>query len=186
MYERSERKFSHLGVLILSKKVKILGGLIILINISLNSKVPNPQKLVYGSFINQTSITNIEGKEISIPQEGFVTLLFFFNINHTSHKRILTEFDFLLMNLKKIDDRVKLIGISSDKNEKFKELKNIYNNRLHLVNDTETKLYKIFNYSCGNCIKIIIIDKNCIVRYLSSSLDPIFLREIIRRYINEN
>lgn len=166
--------------------MKILVGLITLISISLNSRVPNYQEIVYGSFINQTSINNIEGEEMSIPQEGFVTLLFFFNINHPSHKRILAEFDFLLMNLKKIDDRVKLIGISSDKNEKFKELKNIYNNRLHLINDTETKLYKIFNYSCGNCIKIIIVDKNCIVRYLSSSFDTIFLREIIRRYINEN
>jgi hypothetical protein len=145
------------------------------------------QELVFGSHINKISVSNIEGEKIIIPQEGFVTLLFFFNIDFIPHVRTLSELDFLLANINKFDEKVKLVVISKGEKEKFKEIQTKFNNRFNLIDEEkEKKLFKIFNYSCGYCTKIILIDKNNKLRYLSSSFDPIFLREVIQRYSNGN
>jgi len=145
------------------------------------------QELVFGSHINEISVSNIEGEKIIIPQEGFVTLLFFFNIGFIPHVRTLSELDFLLAYINKSDEKVRIVVISKGEKEKFKEIQTKFNNRFNLINEEkEKKLFKIFNYSCGYCMKIILIDKNSKLRYLSSSFDPIFIKEVIQRYSNGN
>jgi hypothetical protein len=145
------------------------------------------QELVFGSHINKMSVSNIEGEKIIIPHEGFVTLLLFFNIDFVPHIHTLSELDFLLANINKFDEKVKLVAISKGEKKKFKEIQTKFDNRFNLINEEkEKKLFKIFNYSCGYCTKIILIDKNNKLRYLSSTFDPIFLREVIQRYSNGN
>lgn len=166
---------------------KIFIGILIIVFASALYGLLISQELVFGSHINEISIANIEGKKISIPQKGFVTLLFFFNIDLIPHERTLKELDFLLVNINKFDEKVKLIGISKDKKEKFKEIQTKFNRRFNLINEEiEKRLFKKFNYTCGSCIQIILIDKNKKLRYLSSNFDPMFLREVIQRYANEN
>jgi|Deesub1362B_J571_1020462.scaffolds.fasta_scaffold00520_8 hypothetical protein len=143
------------------------------------------EELVYGSHIIKITIINIEEKEILIPQPNIVTLLFFFNIDHSIHIQILSRLDFLIINLNQPDIKVKLIGISKGEKANFKKIKEKYNILFDLVNDKEEKLFKKFNYTCASCIKIILIDKNSKPRYLSSNFDPIFLRELIQRYAIE-
>ena len=145
-------------------------------------------ELVYGSHVNKMSVTNIFSEKISIPQEGYITLLYFFNIKSISHRRILSEFDILLVNLNESQNKVKLIGVSFDKKEdkSFVELLSPYSDRLQLINDKKLKLHSFYIHTCGNCIKIILIDANSVIRYLSSNFDPVFLREIIQRYAHEN
>ena len=143
------------------------------------------KELLYGSNIKKISINNFKGKEISFPQKDLVTLLFFFDINYIPHQRIISELNILIINLNQADKKIDLIGISKDEKENFEKIKPRLNIEFNLVNDMKEKLFKFFNYTCGKCIQVILIDKGSKLRYNSSNFDPVFIRELLQRYSNE-
>ena len=78
-------------------------------------------KLLYGSHINEIYLKNINKKEIVIPQEDKVTILFFFNINNMSHNNILNQLNFIIINLNYENKDAKLIAISKGDKKEFKK-----------------------------------------------------------------
>lgn len=85
----------------------------------------NPaEELVFGATVKQLAAIDIAGNKQAIPQESMTTLLFFFNIDYSPHVRILSEIDFLLVNLSEINDNIKFIAVSHHSAvDKFAELK---------------------------------------------------------------
>jgi len=140
-------------------------------------------KLVFGSVMNPISVSDFQKTIISFPQEDFLTIIFLFNLDNTSHKRIFSEIQFISSNMP--DSRIKLIGISKGDTRKFLQLRGQTNSVVHLVNDRRTEILNRFEYVCGMCIKILLVDKHCKLRYVASNFDPLFLREIIMRYDKE-
>jgi len=68
----------------------------------------------------------------------------------------------------------------------LKKISSKYNFSFDLINDEQGKAYEHFKLNCDRCIMIYIIDKNNKLRYISSSFDPLFLRDIIQRYKSQN
>jgi hypothetical protein len=133
--------------------------------------------------VNPISASDFQKTIISFPEEDFLTIMFLFNSDNISHKRILSEIHFMLSNLP--DSRIKLIGISKGDTRNFLQLQGEINSNVHLVNDRKDKILNRFEYVCGMCIKILLVDKHCKLRYVASNFDPLFLREIIMRYDKE-
>ena len=103
-------------------------------------------------------------------------------VKHISHRKILSELDFLIINLNLDYKKAKLIGVSKGEAEDFLEVQSKYNIKIDLINDEKEIIFKVFNFICKNCFQIVLIDRESKIRYLSSNFDPVFLREIIQRY----
>jgi hypothetical protein len=140
-------------------------------------------RLSFGSSVEQIATKDIHQVDIHFPQKEFLTVLFFFNIEKASNIRILSEISFMLINLPY--DRIELIGISKGKSRLFFGLKESRNNFYRLLNDSDSNISERFDYVCGICIKILFIDRECRLRYITSHYDPQFLRQVIERYGNE-
>lgn len=154
----------------------------IIMSMGIPTRAMQSVSLSYGSYINQVHIANSDGTEIVVPQKGVVSILYFFNINNIVHDNVLNNINFLIMNLSK-GEKIRLYGISRGEADTFEKITAKYNIAFDLINDREDRISSDFSYTCTSCIQIILIDRDCQIRYLSSSFDPIFLREVIQRYV---
>jgi hypothetical protein len=119
-------------------------------------------RLNYGSLVEQLTIKDIHNVDICFPKQDFLTVLFFFNIENTSHIRILSEISFMLINLP--FNKVELFGISKGNSSLFLGHTESENNAYRLINDSSGHVSRKFEYVCGACIKILFIDRECRLR----------------------
>ena len=140
---------------------------------------------LYGTYIKSIKTKNYKGEEITFPDEKLVTTVLFFDMGNKYHNNIISQFNHLLINLKLQDIRFNLICVSNGKIEDFQKLIDRLHLQAQLVNDQNNKISDIFNISCNSCFHLFIIDNSLILRYFSSKYDPIFVREILERYIKE-
>ena len=159
-----------------------IGGIILLCCTSLNGMLHSEEELHFGSHIDKIEAFNINREKVPIPQENIITFLFLLNVKLISHRKILSELDFLIINLNLDYKKVKLIGVSKGEAVDFLEVQSKYNIKIDLINDEKEIIFKVFNFICKNCFQIVPIDRESKIRYLSSNFDPVFLREIIQRY----
>lgn len=104
-------------------------------------------QLGYGSRINAIHAVNSEGKDVIIPPEGVVSILFFFDINSPPHINVLNSLNFLLINLDQ-RGKVKLFAISKGEGETFKKIRSKYNIIFDLINDKQVSIFTNFNRKC--------------------------------------
>ncbi|NIM11712.1 MAG: redoxin domain-containing protein [Candidatus Aminicenantes bacterium] len=140
----------------------------------------------FGSKIKEINSVDINNKKIEIPEKGKVTVLLFFNVKITSHQKLVSEFNFFFKNLVDQGKKVDLIYISKGEPKEFKSLVDKYNIKFRFVNDIDEKILSIFDYSCGECNKIIIIDKESKLRYNASYIDFYYIKSITDRYDTES
>jgi peroxiredoxin len=142
-------------------------------------------QLEYGSKINPVTISDTSGKKTSIPEKSKVNVLIFLNVNSPTHHRTLSEFNFLFINMIEEKLPVHFVGISRGIPEKFKDIKKRYNLKLTLINDQKKSFLSFFSYACGSCMKVVILDKDGVVRYNASYIDLNFVTRVIERYTNK-
>lgn len=167
----------------MSKTKKIV--LFLILNILFNAnQLISFQNLSYGSLIEKLNVLDINKSLQVIPKQNCVNIIYLFNINNAHQVQILDHIDYLLIHLDDKPNDISFQAISKSSSSKFFELDKIYAGRIIFINDEENIIHYYFNYSCGNCIKILLIDKKGVIRYITTSFDPFFLKEIIERYIN--
>lgn len=127
-------------------------------------------------------MVDIDKKKIKIPEKGLVTLLLFFDIDNYSQHKLLSELNDFYISLINQKKKIHFIGISRGITGKFKRLRKSLDIEYILLNDTEENIISLFDYNCGACNKIIIIDKKGKIRYNSPNVDFYFLEKVISRY----
>jgi peroxiredoxin len=158
--------------------------LMVTISRGIQAKTVQSENIGYGSYIKPVSIANSDGRDTELSQKGVVSVLFFFNIDSATHNNILNKINYLIMNLDD-SEKLRLYGISKGRPDAFEQIRAKYTITFDLINDDHERIYNEFNYSCSSCIQIIVVDRESKIRYLSTSFDPILLREVIQRYVDK-
>lgn len=143
------------------------------------------QELTYGTPVEKVALMDCIGKELTLPLDNSITLIYFFNVRNPLHLNILLELEFLYNNLNNSKPIFSIVAISSSNDDNLQSIYKKYNLEFFLINDKNNEIAKRFQASCDSCLRIIIIDKYSKIRYLSSQFDAAFLREIIQRYARE-
>lgn len=141
-----------------------------------------PYDLLYGTHVKTIKANDYLKRDISFPGDDAVTTVLFFNINNKYHHDIISQLNYLIINLQSQDVRFKVICISKGDTNDFQKLHDQLHLECYLINDKKNKISDIFNASCNGCLQLFIIDKLSILRYFSSQYDPYFVREIVERY----
>jgi hypothetical protein len=51
-----------------------------------------------------------------------------------------------------------------------------------VINDEDDYLFPMYQYTCGVCVRVAILDKEGIVRYYRARVDKYFIESIVKRY----
>ena len=153
-----------------------------IVSILLTSGFPLASELAFGSKIDPISYRDIKDNPIAVPVKGKVTVLLFFNVKRESHQKLASEFNFIFTNMVDQGKKVDLVYISKGDPGIFKSLIDRYNIKFRFINDVDEKFSSVFDFTCGECNKIIIIDKENKIRYNASYIDLYFVNEIVNRY----
>lgn len=164
------------------QKIRYWIVVLFIVSILLTSGFPLASELAFGSKIAQIDCHDIKDNPISIPVKGKVTILLFFNVKKESHQKLAAEFNFVFENMVDQGKKVDLVYISRGELGIFKSLIDRYNISFRFINDVDEKYFSVFDYTCGECKKIIIIDKESKLRYNASYVDIDFMYTIVDRY----
>lgn len=169
-----------------NRDIYILILLSVFIILILNAKALfSYQNLTYGCKIKKITLEDYNGRTFCLPVENSVNIIFFFNIKNPLHLNTLSELNFLFKNINQNKTIVNIVGITKENNDYIYDVIDKLKIDFFIVNDVNDNLSSIFDASCRSCLKIIIIDKSSIIRYMSSQFDALFLREIVQRYALE-
>ena len=146
--------------------------------------IPNiiPSSLPYGTQIKTIKAKDYLRRDILFPGDNAVTIVLFFNINNKYHHNIISQLNYLIINLQSQDVLFKAICISKGNLKDFQKLDDQLHLECYLINDKKNKISDIFDTSCNGCLQLFTVDKSSILRYFSSQYDPYFVREIVERY----
>lgn len=61
-----------------------------------------------------------------------------------------------------------------------------YNFEFGVINDVDDLFFPEYEYTCGTCIRVVILDKSGVVRYYVSYIDKHFIKRIIERYASSD
>jgi hypothetical protein len=139
----------------------------------------------FGTKIKPVTCTSIDKHDVTFPNSTNVTLIALFNINQPSHLEILSSLNFIYVNLVELKRKVAFYAVSTGEQSKFLNFSKKNNIKFSLINDSSGEIFKFYNFTCGECINIIIIDKKNILRYNAAYVDFYFIKEIIDRYEKE-
>jgi len=154
--------------------------IVLLTIISIHNMIPF--HLPYGTNIKTIKTKDYLKRDILFPGDDAVTTVLFFNINNKYHHNIISQLNYLIINLQSQNVRFKVICISKGDLKDFQKLDDQLHLECYLINDKKNKISDIFNTSCNGCLQLFIIDKSSILRYFSSQYDSYFVREIVERY----
>lgn len=146
---------------------------------------PGRDRLSFGSIVLPQKSFDIKKNPLVIPTRGETTALLFFNINHPTHQKIASSLNFLYETFKNKPGKINFIGISRGDLKHFINFSRQYNITYSLVNDENQNLTAYFDYRCGSCTKIIIIDKFQKLRYEGPFNDQYIIETVIQRYLEE-
>lgn len=120
------------------KKTLILGSLIpVLIYNTISYDLP------YGTFIKPIKIKNYIGEDLTFPDRKVVTTVLFFNIANKYHHNIISQINYLLINLRLQDVSFNMICVSKGDSKDFQSLNDQLHLQCQLINDKMTK-YQIY------------------------------------------
>lgn len=140
------------------------------------------QDLPFGHLFSNLDFLDIEGKKVSLCEKDQVTVLLFFNVELVPHARLLNELNFFYQSLVGSDRKINFMAVSKGEKDRFKEVSSKNDIRFRLINDETGKLHALFNQTCGQCGKLVVIDKEQKLRYSAGYVDLSFLKQIIDRY----
>lgn len=159
-------------------KLRIYWIFFLLLSGFINARVPE-----FGTKIQYFCVNDIDKQFLSIPAEKTVTVLFFFNIDNRGQCNILSNLNSSFSDYL-TQEKITLIGISMGSDEQFKTIKKDFNLTSKLINDKVGVIREAYDYTCGACFSLFIIDKNGIVRYSKTSIDYYMMGKIIERYLS--
>ena len=81
-----------------------------------------------------------------------------------------------------MDRPVKFIGISQGKPDQFQDMAKSYDIKLNLIDDKSNIVHTYYNFTCDQCLKVVIIDKMQILRYDAAYVNLYMIEQIILRY----
>lgn len=142
-------------------------------------------KTEYGTELEKISLKDTCARSVIIPLKDAVTILVLFNIDLQGHLSTLLKFNSLLSVYANRNAPVSLFAISIGDMEKFNKFQSHSHLKFSLIRDDEKKLFSMFEYACGECMKIIIFDKKGIIRFNATYVNYPIIKRIIERYINK-
>jgi peroxiredoxin len=132
----------------------------------------------YGDKICPITLGDCQGNNLSINNNSGVSVLFFFNAEDESLSQILEKLNPLFVGLQEQRKNVNLYFISKSEKQAFITLIEKHKLKFPVINDTEEKLFSQFNYVCGVCVKVVILDKKGVIRYLAEHIDMDFIQSV--------
>jgi peroxiredoxin len=138
--------------------------------------------LEFGDSVKMISLENIHGDLVAIPNKGKVTVLFLFDSTNKEHLKIVSELNFMFFNLINQKLEVSLNFVTRGDQESLLKLHRKHKLKFNLFNDQDDYLFPLYQYTCGVCVRLVILDKKGIVRYYIARIDKYFIIGIIQRY----
>ena len=136
----------------------------------------------FGTKLDRIVVNNFLGDKITIPVKDRVTVLIFFNVSSLSHGKTLKRFDILYNSLLKEYPWIYFLGVSKGVDQEYQSAQKFQKFKLALINDSAENFIEIFKYACGKCMRVVILDREGIIRYNAGYISLNAVKEIVRRY----
>jgi hypothetical protein len=136
----------------------------------------------FGDTVKPVTVKDCRDETITIPAAGKVSVLIFFSSQEEMHSKFLAEQEPLFAELVDGDNRVHIFFVTIGNAPLLSSLVEKYRRRFSFIDDTQKKVFSSFQYSCGTCLKVVILDGEGVVRYSSFKFAPYFIKSIAKRY----